>query len=72
MTTDAGRPVLDWCAQKTVVELIEQAKWAATEWELRRRLGEVLDEVQRQHGDRTNVLRPQRDIIGRNNRSAKV
>ena len=43
--------MLDWCAQKTVVELIEEAKWAMTEWELRRRLSEVLDEVQRQHKD---------------------
>ena len=44
MTTDAERPVLDWCAQKTVVELIEEAKWAVTRWELYRRLYEALDE----------------------------
>ena len=36
--TDAERPEDHWCAQKTVVELIEQAKWAMTEWELYRRL----------------------------------
>jgi len=64
MTSDAERPVLDWCAQKTVVELIEEAKWAVPRWEFYRRLYEALDEVQRQHGDRTNVLRPQRDLIG--------
>jgi hypothetical protein len=43
--------VLDWCAQKTVVELIEEAKWAVTRWELYRRLYEALDEWDRQHKD---------------------
>jgi hypothetical protein len=51
MTSDAERPVLDWCAQKTVVELIEEAKWAVTRWELYRRLYEALDEWDRQHKD---------------------
>jgi endonuclease V-like protein UPF0215 family len=47
MTSEAERPVLDWSAQKTVVELIEEAKWAMTEWEMRRRLSEALDEIER-------------------------
>jgi hypothetical protein len=58
MTTDAERPVLDWCAQKTVVELIEEAKWAVTRWELYRRLYEALDEVQRQHKGLSDAGQP--------------
>ena len=51
MTSEPERPVLDWCAQKTVVELIEEAKWAITRWELHRRLSEAFDEWDRQHKD---------------------